>query len=116
VVESSISFATLPSCREKIWDHCAGFVIVEEAGGCVTDAGGKRLDFSQGRYLKLDRCVAISAKVPDLRHCFVLMHVCKRTGTSELKLVVEIELQWSIRVHAMVLTHKSRGWATEEYQ
>jgi hypothetical protein len=24
-----------PSYREKIWDHCAGFVIVEEAGGKV---------------------------------------------------------------------------------
>lgn len=42
--------------REKIWDHCAGFVIVEEAGGRVTDAGGTRLDFSKGRYLQLDRC------------------------------------------------------------
>lgn len=41
--------------REKIWDHCAGFVIVEEAGGKVTDAGGRRLDFSKGRYLALDR-------------------------------------------------------------
>ncbi len=41
--------------REKIWDHCAGFVIVEEAGGRVTDASGRRLDFSQGRWLDLDR-------------------------------------------------------------
>lgn len=41
--------------REKIWDHCAGFVIVEEAGGRVTDAGGARLDFSKGRWLELDR-------------------------------------------------------------
>jgi 3'-phosphoadenosine 5'-phosphosulfate (PAPS) 3'-phosphatase len=24
-----------PSYREKIWDHCAGFLIVEEAGGKV---------------------------------------------------------------------------------
>lgn len=39
--------------REKIWDHAAGFVIVEEAGGKVTDAKGRRLDFSQGRYLEL---------------------------------------------------------------
>lgn len=43
------------SYREKIWDHCAGFVIVEEAGGRVTDAAGRRLDFSKGRYLELDR-------------------------------------------------------------
>ncbi len=40
-----------PSYREKIWDHAAGVVIVEEAGGKVTDAAGDRLDFSLGRYL-----------------------------------------------------------------
>jgi 3'(2'), 5'-bisphosphate nucleotidase len=26
--------------KEKIWDHAAGVIIVEEAGGVVTDAGG----------------------------------------------------------------------------
>ena len=40
-----------PSYREKIWDHAAGVVIVEEAGGKVTDAAGNKLDFSLGRYL-----------------------------------------------------------------
>ena len=29
--------------REKIWDHCAGAVIVEEAGARITDASGKCL-------------------------------------------------------------------------
>uniref|UniRef100_A0A7R9YUZ8 3'(2'),5'-bisphosphate nucleotidase n=1 Tax=Chlamydomonas euryale TaxID=1486919 RepID=A0A7R9YUZ8_9CHLO len=37
--------------REKIWDHAAGVVVVEEAGGKVTDACGDPLDFSLGRYL-----------------------------------------------------------------
>ncbi|XP_071723630.1 3',5'-bisphosphate nucleotidase AHL [Rutidosis leptorrhynchoides] len=42
--------------KEKIWDHAAGVVIVEEAGGVVTDAGGRPLDFSRGVYLEgLDR-------------------------------------------------------------
>ncbi|CAN1154119.1 PAP-specific phosphatase HAL2-like [Linum perenne] len=42
--------------KEKIWDHAAGVVIVEEAGGVVTDAGGRPLDFSKGIYLEgLDR-------------------------------------------------------------
>jgi 3'(2'), 5'-bisphosphate nucleotidase len=36
---------------EKIWDHAAGSIIVEEAGGIVTDAFGKTLDFSLGRTL-----------------------------------------------------------------
>ncbi len=37
---------------ENIWDHAAGSIIVEEAGGKVTDAYGKPLDFSLGRKLK----------------------------------------------------------------
>ena len=31
-----------PDYREKIWDHAAGSLIVEEAGGRVTDFEGKR--------------------------------------------------------------------------
>jgi 3'(2'), 5'-bisphosphate nucleotidase len=32
----------------KIWDHAAGALVVEEAGGQVTDFDGKELDFSVG--------------------------------------------------------------------
>jgi len=39
------------SYREKVWDHAAGALIVEEAGGRVTDLAGTPLDFSQGRLL-----------------------------------------------------------------
>lgn len=35
--------------REKVWDHAAGMVIVEEAGGKVSDLNGKPLDYSTGR-------------------------------------------------------------------
>ncbi len=38
--------------EEKIWDHAAGLLVVEEAGGKVTDTRGKRLDFSLGRTLR----------------------------------------------------------------
>jgi len=38
--------------REKIWDHAAGMIVVEEAGGTVTDVHGNTLDFSQGRKLE----------------------------------------------------------------
>ena len=37
--------------EEKIWDHAAGWLIVKEAEGEVTDIRGKPLDFSQGRTL-----------------------------------------------------------------
>lgn len=37
--------------EEKIWDHAAGCILVEEAGGKVTDLSGKPLDFSQGKTL-----------------------------------------------------------------
>uniref|UniRef100_A0A5B6ZRC4 3'(2'),5'-bisphosphate nucleotidase n=1 Tax=Davidia involucrata TaxID=16924 RepID=A0A5B6ZRC4_DAVIN len=44
--------------KEKIWDHAAGVLIVQEAGGVVTDAGGRPLDFSKGLYLEgIDRGV-----------------------------------------------------------
>ncbi len=39
------------SYREKVWDHAAGALIVEEAGGRVTDLNGDPLDFSSGRLL-----------------------------------------------------------------
>ena len=41
--------------REKVWDHAAGVLITEEAGGRVTDVAGKPLDFSQGRALSANQ-------------------------------------------------------------
>jgi 3'(2'), 5'-bisphosphate nucleotidase len=38
--------------EEKIWDHAAGWLIIREAGGEVTDMHGRPLDFSQGRTLR----------------------------------------------------------------
>jgi 3'(2'), 5'-bisphosphate nucleotidase len=35
-----------PGYKEKIWDHAAGSIIAEEAGGRVTDTLGRGLDFS----------------------------------------------------------------------
>jgi 3'(2'), 5'-bisphosphate nucleotidase len=39
--------------REKIWDQAAGAIVLEEAGGRITDLFGEKLDFSQG--ITLDR-------------------------------------------------------------
>lgn len=41
-----------PDYKEKIWDHAAGSLIVEEAGGIVSDINGKPLDFSLGSKLE----------------------------------------------------------------
>ncbi len=41
-----------PNYREKIWDHGAGSILVEEAGGKVTDALGRALDFTCGKRLE----------------------------------------------------------------
>ncbi len=43
--------------REKIWDHAAGWMVVTEAGGRVTDASGRPLDFSLGRTLRANEGV-----------------------------------------------------------
>ncbi|WP_435005704.1 3'(2'),5'-bisphosphate nucleotidase [Tundrisphaera lichenicola] len=43
--------------REKIWDHASGTLILQEAGGTVTDITGKPLDFSRGRELSENRGV-----------------------------------------------------------
>jgi 3'(2'), 5'-bisphosphate nucleotidase len=49
-----------PDYREKIWDHAAGSLIVEEAGGRVTDAAGRPLDFAGGRAMTGNRGVVVS--------------------------------------------------------
>jgi 3'(2'), 5'-bisphosphate nucleotidase len=41
--------------REKIWDHAGGSIVVEEAGGTVTDVFGRPLDFSRGRALEANQ-------------------------------------------------------------
>ncbi len=46
--------------REKIWDQAAGSIIVEEAGGRITDLDGKSFDFSHGRTLACNRGVLAS--------------------------------------------------------
>jgi 3'(2'), 5'-bisphosphate nucleotidase len=48
--------------QEKIWDHAAGVVIVKEAGGEVTDASGKQLDFGVGRTLRDNSGVVAAPK------------------------------------------------------
>ena len=46
--------------RENIWDHAAGMLVVEQAGGRVTDIDGKAFDFSQGSRLEENRGIIAS--------------------------------------------------------
>ncbi len=45
---------------EKIWDHAAGALVVQEAGGRVSDIHGRDLDFSRGHLLSQNRGVIVS--------------------------------------------------------
>lgn len=46
--------------KEKIWDHAAGFLIVEKAGGTVTDTLGRKVDFSTPPLLENDLGIVAS--------------------------------------------------------
>jgi 3'(2'), 5'-bisphosphate nucleotidase len=46
--------------RECIWDHAAGAIIVEEAGGKVTDMNGKTLNWSENEKMLNNRGVIVS--------------------------------------------------------
>jgi len=52
--------AARPDYREQIWDQAAGSLVVQEAGGCITDLAGKALDFTTGRTLANNRGVLAS--------------------------------------------------------
>ena len=60
-----------PDYRECIWDHAAGMIVVEEAGGVVTDVDGRALDFSRGRRMTTNRGIlATNGKLhPQLLEC-----------------------------------------------
>ncbi len=46
--------------EEKIWDHAAGTLLVEEAGGRVTDITGRPLEFTHGRTLAANAGIVAS--------------------------------------------------------
>ena len=50
-----------PGYREKIWDHAAGVLVVEEAGGRVSDMFGQPLDFASDFKMNNNQGVVVSA-------------------------------------------------------
>lgn len=52
--------AARPDYRERIWDQAAGSLVVQEAGGRISDLEGRPLDFTRGRTLAANRGIAAS--------------------------------------------------------
>ncbi len=67
-----------PRYKERIWDQAAGSIILEEAGGRITDLEGKPLDFGQGRTLANNTGVCASN---GLLHDQALEAIAKVCGT-----------------------------------
>lgn len=57
--------AKYPDYREKIWDHAAGVIVTEEAGGRVTDMYGEDLDFSKAHRLETTGVVVSNGEIHD---------------------------------------------------
>ncbi len=50
----------MPNYKEKIWDQAAGLLVLQEAGGRITDLDGNQLNFNYGRTLEANRGVCAS--------------------------------------------------------
>ncbi len=46
---------------ERVWDHAAGWMVITEAGGTVSDVRGEPLDFSLGRGLDNNKGVIVTS-------------------------------------------------------
>ena len=49
-----------PGYKENVWDHAAGSIIAEEAGGKVTDTLGNPLDFSSGIRMERNHGIVVT--------------------------------------------------------
>ena len=72
-----------------MWDHAAGSIVLEEAGGSVTDLDGKKLDFMQGTKLLKNRGILAivpeeSQKVVDLLRNLMSIVCCYDPSVSRL--------------------------------
>ena len=47
--------------RENIWDHAAGLIVVEEAGGRVSDVEGQPFDITTGQRMTRNRGAVVTA-------------------------------------------------------
>jgi 3'(2'), 5'-bisphosphate nucleotidase len=70
--ELYLRLPTRKDYREKIWDHAAGALLVQEAGGTVTDVRGRPLDFTLGHELGNNRGVVVTHGLEHARILAVL--------------------------------------------
>lgn len=61
--EIYLRLPTRADYREKIWDHAAGMIVVQEAGGTVTDIKGHPLDFTHGKTLAANQGIIATGGV-----------------------------------------------------
>jgi len=66
-----------PDYKERIWDQAAGSIVLEEAGGRITDLYGRPLDFSQGRGLEKNTGVLATNGVLHEAGLEAIRAVCK---------------------------------------
>jgi len=66
-----------PDYRENIWDHAAGSIIVEEAGGRISDMHGAALDFTKGSKMYANRGVVVSNGII---HAAVIAALSRQSG------------------------------------
>lgn len=59
-VDAYLRLPTKAGYFERIWDHAGGVIVVEEAGGRVTDMCGLPLDFTRGQKLTQNRGVIVT--------------------------------------------------------
>ena len=64
-----------PDYREKIWDQSAGSLVLEEAGGRITDLDGRNLDFTRGRSLSANRGILASNGIFHAQALAALRHL-----------------------------------------
>ncbi|MEW6495185.1 MAG: inositol monophosphatase family protein, partial [Cyanobacteriota bacterium] len=67
-----------PDHRQNTWDHAAGAIVVEEAGGRVTDMYGQLLDFSFGtKLLNNQGIIASNGAIHQAILAAVAQHITK---------------------------------------
>lgn len=74
-----------PNYREKIWDHAAGALIVEAAGGRVSDMHGRPLDFASDYEMHNNQGVVVSNGTLHEAVLKVITHPRQNRATSGLE-------------------------------